>query len=96
MASETVDPIDWPLPPTLDRAVPPELHLHMQMRAYKSQDLLHSLGREHAISGTQGHRISYAATQGSRVSRHYSLVFYSVHLTKVNVVINTNSTWRQF
>ena len=26
MASETVDPIDWPLPPALHRAVPPERH----------------------------------------------------------------------
>ena len=26
MASETVDSIDWTLPPTLHRAVPPELH----------------------------------------------------------------------
>ena len=27
MASETVDPIDWPLHPTLHSAVPPELHV---------------------------------------------------------------------
>ena len=34
MASETVDPIDWLHPPTLHRAVPPELHiLHTAMRA---------------------------------------------------------------
>ena len=34
MASETVDPIDCSHPPTLHRAVPPELHvLHSSMRA---------------------------------------------------------------
>ena len=27
MASETADPFDWPLPPTLHRAVPLELHV---------------------------------------------------------------------
>ena len=41
MASETGDPIDWPLPPTLHRAVPPELHvLHGVNSGYKSKDLL--------------------------------------------------------
>ena len=39
--SETGDPIDWPLPPTLKRAVPPELHvLHGANSGHKSQDLL--------------------------------------------------------
>ena len=34
MASETVDQIDWSHPPTIHRAVPPELHvLHTAMRA---------------------------------------------------------------
>ena len=28
VASETVDLIEWLLPPTIDRAVPPERHLH--------------------------------------------------------------------
>ena len=32
MASETVDPIDWLLPPTLHSAVPPELHLRRTLR----------------------------------------------------------------
>ena len=43
MASETVGPIDWPLPITLHGAAPPELHVLHGVNAanYKSQDLLH-------------------------------------------------------
>ena len=41
MASEIVDPIDLPLLPTIQRAVPPELHvLHDANAGYKSQDLV--------------------------------------------------------
>ena len=50
MASETVDPIDWtlPPPPTLHVAVPSELHLlHGVNAGDKSQDLLQQPGREH-------------------------------------------------
>ena len=49
MASEMVDPIQWPLSPTLHMAVPPELHvLHCVNASYKWQDLLQQPGREHA------------------------------------------------
>ena len=52
MASETVDPIDWPLALTLHRAVPPELHvLHGVNAGHKSQDLLSPLGRQLATIG---------------------------------------------
>ena len=40
VSSETEDPIDWPLPPIIHRAVPPVLHLHSATAGYKSQDLL--------------------------------------------------------
>ena len=66
MASETVDPIDWPLPPTLYRAVPPEHHLHMHMRD-TNQKTCTQLRREPATSGIQDHRVAYAATQGEAI-----------------------------
>ena len=52
MASETGDPIDWPLFHTLHRAVPPELHvLHGIHAWHKLQDLLHSVRIEHTTFG---------------------------------------------
>ena len=63
MASETVDPIDWPLPPTLHREVLLELHLHGANACHKSQDLLQPVGREIAIFGMPGVRTACAATQ---------------------------------
>ena len=55
MSSETVDSIDWPLPPTLHRGVLRELHvLHGVNAGYKSQNLLQQLGREHAFLGMTG------------------------------------------
>ena len=55
MPSETLDPIDWPLPSTLQSAVPPELHVLQGANAgYKSQDLLQALGREQATIGMPG------------------------------------------
>ena len=65
MASETVDPIDWTSPPTLHRAVPPELHvLHGVNAGYKSHDLLHQPCREHESLGMPGQRTACAATHG--------------------------------
>ena len=58
MASETVDPIDWPLLTTIHRIVPPEFHaLHCENVAHKSQDLLQPLGRERATIGTQANAL---------------------------------------
>ena len=52
-------------PPTLQTAVPPELHvLHSAMRAAKSQDSLHWESRERATFGVPGQRTACAATQG--------------------------------
>ena len=57
MALETVDPIDWLLPPP-SWAVPPELHvLHGVKAAFKSQDLLHQPGmpdKTHYLCGHSG------------------------------------------
>ena len=66
MASETVDPIDWKLPPILYRAAPHELHILQGINAgYKiSQDLLQQPGREHACLGMPGQRTACAVTQG--------------------------------
>ena len=48
MASETIDPIDWPLPLTIHSAVPTELHVLYGVNAgYKSQDLLQQPGSKH-------------------------------------------------
>ena len=66
MASEMVDPIDWPLPPTLYSAVPPERHLLGANADHKSQ--VQSVERERVTFGTLGHRIAYAATQGSKIN----------------------------
>ena len=61
----TVDPIDWLLPPTLHRAVLHELHvLHGAKASYKSQDLLHPLGRELATLGMPSQQTACAATRG--------------------------------
>ena len=51
MASETVDPIDWSLLPTLHMAVLPERHLHTQMREINLC----------AIDRTRGNRLAYQA-----------------------------------
>ena len=68
MASETVDPLDWPHPPP-SWAVPPELHvLHGFNAAYKSQDLLHQPGLERASTGMPDQRTTCAATQGIKVN----------------------------
>ena len=65
MASEAVDPIDWSHPAPPSWAVAPELHvLHGVNAAYKSQDLLHQLGLEHASTGMPDQRTTCAATQG--------------------------------
>ena len=65
MASETVDPIDWPLLPTLHRAVTPELHvLHGVNAGYKSHDLVQPLGHEHESFSMPDQRTACAATQG--------------------------------
>ena len=53
-------------PPTLQRAVPHELHvLHAECNTgCKSKDLLHSVSRERATFGIPGQRTACAATQG--------------------------------
>ena len=46
-------------------AVPPELYvLHGANAGYKSQDLLHQPGLEHASTGMSDQRTACAATQG--------------------------------
>ena len=67
MASETVDPIDWPSTPTppLRRAVPHEPHvLHGVNAGHISQDLLQQPGSEHVSFGVPGQCTACAATQG--------------------------------
>ena len=65
MGSETVDPIDWPLLPTLHRAVPLELHLlHGENAGYESQALLQTVRLELATFGMLGQLITSAAIQG--------------------------------
>ena len=77
MASETVDPIDWPLPPTLPMAVPSQLHLFLLVNSgYKSQDLLQQPGREHASLGMPGQRTACAATY-NRTVKEMQLKKYS-------------------
>ena len=67
MASQTVDQIDWPLSPTLHRAVPHELHVvHGAYAGYKSPDLLQPVRIEHATFGMPGQRTAYAATLGTK------------------------------
>ena len=64
MALETVDPINWLHPPH-SCAVPPEIQvLHSVKTVYKSQDLLHQPGLEHASTGMPDQRTACAATQG--------------------------------
>ena len=64
MAPETVYPIDWSHPPP-SWAVPPELHvLHGVNAAYKSQDLVHQPGLEHASTGMLDQHTACAATHG--------------------------------
>ena len=67
MASETLDPIDWSHPPTLQMAVPPELHvLHGVNAACQSQDLLHQPRLKHASTGMPDQRTTYESTQGKK------------------------------
>ena len=95
MASETVDPIDWSLPPTLRRAVPPELHLY-DANAATNTRLLHPVGHEHSTIGMPGQRTTYQATQGIIRAPFDSMhpVFFSsdvvytrdhLYLIKINV-----------
>ena len=64
MAPETVDPIDWSHPQP-SSAVPSELHvLYGVNAAYKSQDLLHQPGLEHASTRMPDRRTACADTQG--------------------------------
>ena len=68
MASETVDPIDWPSPPptpSVRRAVPHEPQvLHGVNAGQISQDLLQQPGSEHVSLGVSGQCTACAATQG--------------------------------
>ena len=51
MASGTVDPIDWQLPPARYRTVPPERHLPLP-------------GIDPATLRIRGNQLAYAATKG--------------------------------
>ena len=64
-----IDPIDWLLPPSLHRAVAPELHLHSANVGYKSRDLLQPVRREHATSVMPDQWTAYAATHSIRLFR---------------------------
>ena len=66
MVTETVDPTDWSHPPP-SWAVPPELHVLHGGAAYKSQDLLHQPGLEHASTCMPDQRTPGAATQGMNI-----------------------------
>ena len=62
--SEAVDPIYWPLPPTLHKAVSPELPvLHDANAVHKLQDLLQRVRREHATFGMPGQRTALPVRQ---------------------------------
>ena len=78
MASETVDALDWPLAPSIHRALPPELHvLHGVNAGYKSQDLLQQPGREHASVGMRGQRTACAAAQIMLIEVYYASLAFS-------------------
>ena len=64
MASETIDPINRQLLPTLHKSVLLKFHLlHGANEGYKSQDLLQPVRRENATFGMPGQRAACAATQ---------------------------------
>ena len=72
MASEMVNPIDWPLPSILHirRAVPRELNvLHGENWGHKSHDLHQPLGRERLTIGMPGQRTACVTTRGIRCFR---------------------------
>ena len=87
MAPETVDPIDLShSPPSWE--VSPELHVfHSVNAAYKSQDLLHQPGLEHASTGMPEKRTTCAATQGVklRVLHVASVKFRVLHVASVKL-----------
>ena len=65
MASETLDPIDCPLPPTLDVQYLLSSTFRVQLRA-TNHTLMQPVGRERATFGMPGHLTLCAATQGGR------------------------------
>ena len=67
MASEMVNPIDWPLPPTLYRAVPPSPTCTVQIRAAFARNL--TPNRPNACEATVN---SYATTQDIRPLQYKS------------------------
>ena len=90
MASETVDPTDWPLPP--------ELHVFLSSKA---QDLLQREKCEHATFGMPGQRTACAATQDmdtSVVERMVGVitnVFYSMKcVSTLPSEVGTNIKWK--
>ena len=86
MASETVDPIDWPLLATRHKAVPPEFHvLHGANAGYKSQDLLRPAGRERPTLGMSGQRTARAATQGTKECEHIIYVRIYEHHASIHL-----------
>ena len=67
MTSVTVGPIDWSHSPP-SWAVLPELHVFHGVNAgYKSQDMLHQPGLEHAPFGTPCQRTACAGTHGGNI-----------------------------
>ena len=62
MASETLDPIYWPLPPPELQGSTPFAHLHGDNEGNKSHVFF--VGRERVSFETLGHRIAFTATQG--------------------------------
>ena len=72
LASETVDPIDWPLSPTLHRAIPPELHvLHaiMKMMATNYKTCCSHWDANTRPSDAR-QRTAHAATQGIDITNN--------------------------
>ena len=62
MESETVDPIDRPLPPILYRGVPLGRHFYMELGATNQECWQGIRSRNH---GTLGHRIAYASSEAA-------------------------------
>ena len=86
MASETVYPIDTLLQPTLNRAVPPELHLYDTNAGYKSKKLLQRVRCERATFGMPGQRTANAATQSIQI------FLYKNNIEIIIYVIMNNSS----